>query len=52
MSLLDPAPCIYAKTIVYELFSNNNGPKSLLGIYETVCWYSLRSMLQDDAIFL
>ena len=41
MSLLDPAPCIYAKTIVYELFSNNNVPKSLLGIYETVCWYSL-----------
>ena len=27
MSLLDPASCIYAKTIVYELFSNDNGLK-------------------------
>ena len=27
MSLLDPASCLYTKTIVYELFSNNNGLK-------------------------
>ena len=27
MSLLDSASCIYAKTIVYELFSNDNGLK-------------------------
>ena len=27
MSLLHPASCIYAKTVVYELFSNDNGLK-------------------------
>ena len=27
MSLLYPASCLYTKTIVYELFSNNNGLK-------------------------
>ena len=27
MSLLDPASCLYTKTIVYELFSNDSGLK-------------------------
>ena len=27
MSLLDPASCLYTKTIIYEIFSNDNGLK-------------------------
>ena len=36
MLLLDPASCVYAKTVVYELFSNDSGLKK----------YSAESMKQ------